>query len=180
MIKSKMFIRFIISNALALAITTVLQSPTKTQQITQNQPFPKITGYFSMLHPIGSWDKKGFHDNFSDTYTLVFPFGINILKSDKFGISFEIAPNLRTEHHISKVSSVLFHPGALFRFKHGFTFIGRMAFETNGRYGLTPVFNQVIKKGKDAGLYLAIPFPLRFGNDQPASVATGIQVGVSF
>ena len=150
------------------------------QQPEQTHTYPRVTGYFSILHPIGTWNKDGFHDNFSDVYTLVFPFGMNILKSDKFGISFEIAPAIRTEHNISKVSSVLFHPGAMFRFKHGFTFIGRAAFETNGRYGFTPVFNQVIKKGKDASLYLALPIPVRFGNDQPASLTTGLQVGVSF
>lgn len=105
---------------------------------------------------------------------------MNILKSDKFGVSFEIAPAIRTEHNISKVSSVLFHPGAMFRFKHGFTFIGRAAFETNGRFGFTPVFNQVIKKGKDASFYLALPLPVRFGNDLPTSVSTGLQFGVAF
>jgi hypothetical protein len=74
----------------------------------------------------------------------------------------------------------LFHPGAMFRFKHGFTFIGRMAFETNGRFGVTPVFSQVIKKGKDASLFVSVPFPVRFGNDVPASVGTGLQLGISF
>ncbi|WP_129716048.1 hypothetical protein [Pedobacter sp. SYP-B3415] len=132
------------------------------------------------MNPIGTWNKDGFHDNFSEVYTIIFPFGMNILKSDKFGISFEVAPVIRTEHYIPKVSFVLFHPGAMFRFKHGFTFIGRIAFETNGRFGFTPVFNQVIKKGKDASLFLSAPFPVRFGNNQPASLTTGLQIGVSF
>jgi hypothetical protein len=68
----------------------------------------------------------------------------------------------------------------MFRFKHGFTFIGRVAFETAGRFGVTPVFNQVIKKGKDASLFLSVPIPIRFGNSAPMSVTTGLQVGVSF
>jgi hypothetical protein len=142
--------------------------------------YPRVTGYFSVVNPIGSWTEHGFTSNFSDAYTIAFPFGLNLLKSDKFGISFEVAPAIRTENHISKVSSVLFHPGAMFRFKHGFTFIGRMAFETNGRFGVTPVFNQVIKKGKDAALFLSIPVPVRFGNNQSGSVGTGLQLGVSF
>ncbi|KQM76301.1 hypothetical protein ASE74_19825 [Pedobacter sp. Leaf216] len=171
---------FLISNTLILLFTITLNLSIKAQQTAQTSIYPKVTGYFSLLHPIGSLDKNGFHDNFSNVYTLAFPFGINILKSDKFGVSFEIAPNIRTEHNISKVSSVLFHPGAMFRFKHGFTFIGRVAFETNGRYGFTPVFNQVIKKGKNVNLYAALPFPVRFGNDQAASLSTGLQLGVSF
>jgi hypothetical protein len=163
-----------------LLFTSVSIYSAKAQQTESAHTYPRVTGYFSVLHPIGTWNKDGFHDNFSDVYTIVFPLGMNIIKSDKFGISFEIAPAIRTEHNISKVSSLLFHPGAMFRFKHGFTFIGRAAFETNGRYGFTPVFNQVIKKGKDASLYLALPIPVRFGNDQPASLTTGLQVGVSF
>ncbi len=57
---------------------------------------------------------------------LGFPFGMNILKSDKFGVSFEVAPLICTENNISRVSSILFHPEAMFKFQHGFTFIGRM------------------------------------------------------
>ncbi|ARS42967.1 hypothetical protein CA265_11480 [Sphingobacteriaceae bacterium GW460-11-11-14-LB5] len=166
--------------AFSLVFAATLSLPATAQQTVQSPVYPKVTGYFSLLHPIGSWDKNGFHDNFSEVYTLAFPFGINILKNDKFGISFEIAPSIRTEQHISKVSSVLFHPGAMFRFKHGFTFIGRVAFETSGRYGFTPVLNQVIKKGKNASVYLAIPFPVRFGNNLPAALSTGLQLGLGF
>lgn len=146
----------------------------------QNTIYPRTTGYFSVFNPVGTLNKNGFTSNFANVYTVVFPFGINLLKSDRFGISFEIAPAIRTENHISKVSSVNFHPGALFRFKHGFTFVSRLAFETSGRFGFTPIFNQVIKKGKDASLFLSVPFPVRFGNNTPASVTTGLQVGVLF
>jgi len=151
-----------------------------TVSAQQPQSYPKVTGYFAILNPIGSWNKNGFTDNFSGVYTIGFPFGINILKSDRFGVSFEVVPSVRTEHGISKVNSVLFHPGAMFRFKHGFTFIGRAAFETSGRFGFTPVFNQVLLKGKSVNLYAAVPIPVRFGNDQPASLGAGIQIGVGF
>ncbi len=152
----------------------------KTATAQQTPAYPRVTGYFSVVNPIGSLNKDGFHSNFSEVYTIGFPFGLNILKSDRFGVSFEVAPFIRTENNISKVSSVLFHPGAMFRFKNGFNIIGRMAFETNGRFGLTPVFNKVVKKGKDASLFISVPFPMRFGNDQPASVGTAVQLGVSF
>nr|WP_294943807.1 hypothetical protein [uncultured Mucilaginibacter sp.] len=146
----------------------------------QAPAYPRVAGYFSVLNPIGSWNKDGFTSNFSGAYTIAFPFGVNILKSDQFGISFEIAPAIRTEKNVSKVNSVLFHPGAMFRFQHGFTFIGRVAFETSGRFGFTPVFNQRIIKGKDASMFLSLPIPVRFGNGVPASISIGLQVGVSF
>ena len=156
-----------------LLLLTIFIFSMKTSYAQQSPSYPRVTGYFSILHPLGTWNKDGFHGNFGDVYNVAFPFGVNILKSDKFGISFEMAPAIRTEKNIAKVNSVLFHPGAMFRFRHGFTFIGRMAFETNGRFGVTPVFNQVIKKGKDASFFVSVPFPVRFGNDQPTSVGTG-------
>ena len=151
-----------------------------TVNAQQPQTYPRITGYFAVLQPIGSLNKYGFTDSFSGIHVIGFPFGMNILKSDSFGVSFEVVPSIRTEHGISKVNSVLFHPGAMFRFKHGFTFIGRAAFETSGRFGLTPVVNQVLVKGKHTNMYVALPFSIRFGNDQPASIGTGVQVGVGF
>ena len=163
-----------------LLLLTIFIFSMKTSYAQQRASYPRVTGYFSILHPLGTWNKDGFHGNFGNVYIVAFPFGVNILKSDKFGISFEMAPHIRTEKNIAKVNSVLFHPGAMFRFKHGFTFIGRMAFETNGRFGVTPVFNQVIKKGKDASFFVSVPVPVRFGNDLPASVTTGLQLGISF
>ena len=112
----------------------------------QAPAYPKVTGFFAVVHPIGAFSGGSFHSNLSGVHTVGFPFGVNILKSETFGISFEFVPYIRTENHVSKVNSVLFHPGAVFRFKHGFNLIGRLAFETNGRYGFTPVVNQVIIK----------------------------------
>jgi len=174
------YILFLYRIAILFLILSFLVISARAQQTEKAHTYPRMTGYFSIFNPIGTWNKDGFRNNFSNVYTIVFPFGMNILKSDTFGISFEVAPAIRSENNISKVSSILFHPGAMFRFEHGFTFIGRMAFESNGRFGLTPVFNQIIKKGKNSNLFLSVPFPLRFGNDLPTSLTTGLQVGVSF
>ncbi|MEI9958502.1 MAG: hypothetical protein WDM90_19850 [Ferruginibacter sp.] len=122
-----------------------------------------------MVHPIVTIDKKGSTFNFSNSYTVGFPVGINILKSDKIGFSFEITPYIKAQHDSNKVSNILFHPGIMFRFKHNFTFIGRLAFETSGRYGVTPVFNKVIIKRDNAKYFIAVPVPLRFGNNKPVS-----------
>jgi hypothetical protein len=163
-----------------LYISLLLLAIFKLSFAQQPATYPRVTGYFSIVQPLTTLSNGSFTSNFGNVYMIGFPFGINILKSDSFGVSFEVAPTVRTEKNISKVSTVLFHPGAMFRFKHGFTFIGRMAFETSGRYGVTPVFNQVIKKGKDASLFISVPFPVRFGNGQPTSIGSGLQLGVSF
>jgi hypothetical protein len=153
--------------------------------LAQRQPvspltFPQIKGYFAILHPIVNFDKNGSHYNFSKGYTVGFPIGINILKSAKKGFSFEFVPAIHSENGSDKVSSVLIHPGLMFRYANGFTFIQRLAFETNGRYGFTPVFNKVFLQRQNISYYVAVPIPVRFGNDKPPSVGGGIQFGISF
>ena len=137
-------------------------------------------GYASFIHPIVTFDKNGSTFNFSNSYTVGFPIGINILKSDKIGFSFEITPFIKAQHDSSKVSSILFHPGVMFRFKHGFTIIGRLAFETAGRYGFTPVFNKVLIRAKNVNYFVAMGIPVRMGNEKPISVGVALQLGVSF
>ena len=142
--------------------------------------YPKITGYFSVMHPIVTISSEETAVNFRDYYSVNFPTGINIWKSAKIGFSFEIAPSVRTEDGISKVNSVLFHPGVLVALGHGYTFAGRAAFESSGRYGLTPVINKTIIKSDNCSYFAAIPLPVRFGNNHPASFTIGFQFGIAF
>ena len=142
--------------------------------------YPKITGYFSVMHPIVTFSSEETAVNFRDYYLVNFPTGINIWKSAKIGFSFEIAPSIKTEDGISKVNSVLFHPGVLVALGKGFTFAGRAAFETSGRFGVTPVFTKTVIKNESSSFYVSLPFPIRFGNDHPATFTSGIQLGIAF
>jgi hypothetical protein len=158
-----------------------------TENITFSQAvapatYPQIKGYASIVHPIVTIGKNRGTFNFDNSYTVGFPFGINLLKSDKIGFSFELTPIIKVEGGTDKVSSLLFHPGVIFRFHNGFNFIQRLAFETNGRYGLTPVFNKILTKNQNASVkyFMAAPIPVRFGNDKPASVSIGLQFGINF
>lgn len=78
------------------------------------------------------------------------------------------------------MSNLLIHPGVVVALGKGFTFAGRAAFETSGRYGITPVLNKVVKKNKNSNYYVAVPLPLRVGNNRPASFTLGFQFGLSF
>jgi hypothetical protein len=75
---------------------------------------------------------------------------------------------------------LLIHPGVLWALGRGFTFAGRAAFETSGRYGFTPVLNKVIVKNKNSSYFIAVPLPVRFGNNHPANATIGVQFGISF
>jgi hypothetical protein len=166
-----------IKHAILLALLTITTSVfSQTTTIT----YPKITGYFSVMHPIFTVSSEETTVNFRDYYSVNFPFGINIWKSPKIGFSLEIAPSIKTDDGISKVNSVLFHPGVLVALGKGFTFAGRLAFETSGRFGVTPVITKTVIKGANSSFYISLPFPIRFGNDHPASFTSGIQLGIAF
>jgi len=150
-----------------------------TAVFSQNT-YPKITGYFGILHPIVTFSGDETNVNFRDYYAIGFPTGINIWKSSKIGFSFEVVPNIKVEDGISKMNNFLFHPGVLVALGNGFTFAGRAAFETSGRYGFTPVFNKTVVKSDNCSYFVAIPLPVRFGNDHPASFAVAFQFGIAF
>lgn len=142
--------------------------------------YPKITGYFGILHPIVTVSEDQTAVNFRDYYAVGFPTGINIWKNEKIGFSFEVVPNIKDDQGTDKVTNLLFHPGILVALGNGFTFAGRAAFESSGRYGFTPVINKTIIKSANCSYFAAIPLPVRFGNDHPASFTAGFQFGIAF
>ena len=147
---------------------------------TTTVTYPRITGYVGIMHPIVTFGNDGAHTNFDGAYVGGLPTGINIWKSPKIGFSLEFVPFIRVADGTGKMNNLLFHPGVLVSLGHGFTLANRVAFETSGRYGVTPVLNKVIKKSKDCNYYVAIPVPARFGNDQPSTVGVGFQFGIAF
>lgn len=159
-----------------LAIFLLLFSSAKAQQT-----YPKIAGYVGILHPLVTFSKGDKpHYNFDGSYFGGLPTGINIWKSAKIGFSAEFVPTIRADSTGSKMSNFLFHPGILVALGKGWTFAGRAAFETSGRYGFTPVLNKIVKKNKNSGYFIAIPLPVRFGNDHGASFTIGFQFGIVF
>jgi hypothetical protein len=170
---------------LATLLTSILnvsfaQTVTPPIPPAAHAPTSRIAGYIGLVHPIVTFTKDDSHFNFDGSYTVGMPLGINIWKTQKNGFSLEIVPFIKAENGISKVNNLLIHPGFLAVLGKGYTFVGRVAFETSGRYGITPVFNKVIKKNKYTNYYVAVPLPLRFGNDRSTSFTAAFQFGVGF
>ena len=158
--------------------TTTVQGVTKTQAVTT---YPKVVGYVSFIIPFVTFTNSTTTPNFSEhTTNIGFPIGVNVLYSAKFGFSYEFTPNIQFAGGTSKMNSLLFDPGTMFRFEHGFTIISRLAFQTNGRYGFTPVFNQIYARTKDVNYFVAVSFPARFGNNETASLGINLQIGFIF
>lgn len=141
---------------------------------------PEIKFYFSVVHPTASFSEDGTDYNFDGQYTVGFPIGINYILSDKIAFSIEFVPSITSQDSSSGVDGLLFHPGLIYRNIAGFNFLTRLAFNTNGRYGFTLVASRPILKREKVTYFLATPFPIRFGDDSPASLTVGLQFGVSF
>jgi hypothetical protein len=142
--------------------------------------YPKVTGYISVVHPIITAYENETTYNFKNDYTIGFPIGVNILKSDKLGFSFEITPFIKSVNGNASMSNLLFHPGVILRFPKGFSINNRMAFETSGRFGYTAVFSKVIARTPMHNFFVAMPVPFRFGGNKSFSVGAGLQVGITF
>jgi hypothetical protein len=165
-------------NSVSAQITTI---PVLTAPVPS--VYPKSVGYFSFILPIVVINKSettNDFSNFNNGFAIGFPVGENILYSDKFGFSYEFTPTIKSIAGNTKVSNLLFDPGPMFRFKHGFTFIPRLAFETSGRYGFTPVFNQVMIRSKFVNCFVAASLPVRFGASELPTIGGNLQFGITF
>jgi hypothetical protein len=153
---------------------------------TQNySSYPYVKGYLSFIIPWVTVNKNETTTEFENATTIGFPVGLNVYYGKKFGLSYEITPLVQWQKpagkpSTSKTSNLVFDPGPIFRFPNGFNIIPRLAFETQGRYGFTPVFNKVYARTSDVDYWFSVSFPARFGNNQPASVGLNLQIGFTF
>jgi len=161
------------------------QSGLQLPSTSPSPTYPQTKSYLSFIIPWVTFQGKTVTPEFKTATTIGFPFGILVLYSATFGFSFEITPSIMYEHQTakspaSKTSNVLFDPGPMFRFKHGWTFIPRLAFETGGRYGVTPVLNKIVARTKALNYFVAVSTPMRAGNSAPTSIGANLQIGFIF
>jgi hypothetical protein len=142
--------------------------------------YPRVVGYLSFILPLETFSSGSFTPDFNGTTKIGFPVGINVLYSDKFGFSYEITPTVKVAPGTNGVSNILFDPGTMFRFEHGFTIITRLAFQTDGKYGFTPVFNQIYARTKYVNYFVAGSVPVRFGGGEASSIGLSLQIGFIF
>jgi hypothetical protein len=167
--------------SLPLMILCTVNAYSQTQQTVPT--YPKVVGYLSFILPLVTINEKTTTNDFSGgwgEFAVGFPVGVNVLYSQHFGFSYEIIPTIQAGGGTTKTSKILFDPGPMFRFSHGFTFIPRLAFETTGRYGFTPVFNEIYARTRFANYFVALSLPARFGNDQLPSIGLNLQLGIIF
>jgi len=149
------------------------------------ETYPRVKTYVSFIIPWVTINKNTTTYEFQNATTIGFPVGVNVYFRKRFGFSYEITPSVAWSQPAgkagtSKTSNLLIDPGPIFRLDHGFNIIPRLAFETQGRYGFTPVFNKVYCRTPDVDYWFSVSFPARFGNNQPASIGASLQIGFTF
>jgi len=160
---------------------SIVYSGSLYKKVAAKPQYPRAVGYLSFILPIETLQGGNFTPNFDHhTSSIGFPVGVNVLYSDRFGFSYELTPTIKASGGSSKVSNLLIDPGTMFRFDHGFTIITRLAFETEGRYGFTPVFNQIYARTKAVNYFVALSLPNRFGDAQAYSIGLNLQIGFIF
>jgi hypothetical protein len=168
---------------LVIAVSTAAFAQTDMPVTTAPKTiYPKSVGYFSFILPVVTINQSqttNDFSNFNNGFAIGFPVGINVLYSDKFGFSYEFTPTIKSTNGETKTSNLLFDPGPMFRFKHGVTLITRLAFETSGRYGFTPVLNKVIMRSKFCNLFAAVSMPVRFGATELPTIGGNFQFGIT-
>ena len=147
---------------------------------SKHNSYPELKGYVGLVHPLYTISSEGNQPNFRDYYVVGNPWGINIWKGPKFGITFEFTPFIRVDRKSHRVANVLFHPGVMYRLGKEFTLIGRLAYETSGRYGFTSIISKVVKRSKSHTVFVALLLPTRFGNGHAGNVTAAFQFGVGF
>jgi len=161
------------------------QSELQLPATSPSPTYPTTKAYLSFIIPWVTFQGNTATPEFKKATTIGFPVGVLVLYSETFGFSFEITPSIMYQHQTaksptSKTSNVLFDPGPMFRFKHGWTFIPRLAFETGGRYGVTPVINKIVARTKALNYFVAVSTPMRAGNTEPTSIGANLQIGFIF
>jgi hypothetical protein len=172
----------------AQSVQTVPASQVTIQRAAQapsGQAYPYSKGYMSFIIPWVTINKNTTTTEFQSATTIGFPVGLNVYYSPSFGFSYEITPSVQWQTPTgkagtSKTSNLLFDPGPMFRFQHGFNIITRLAFETQGRYGFTPVFNKVYARTQAMDYWFSLSLPARFGNNEPSSLGLNLQIGFTF
>ncbi|WP_299315092.1 hypothetical protein [uncultured Aquimarina sp.] len=143
-----------------------------------------IGGHFGFVQPIVTIQDGEVSDGF-DPYTIGFPIGVTIRKSEKFAFDVELVPFISSNKNaggdnVSSVSELLIHPGLLWGIGNKLTFGNRIAYETrSGRYGITPLLNRGFLIGK-TNVFAELVLPVRVGNDQEISFTAALHFGIGF
>ncbi|GCD78742.1 hypothetical protein JCM31826_22240 [Thermaurantimonas aggregans] len=149
-------------------------------------PNPKVGAYFSVVTHLKDYDLHKRNVELLPLHSVGFPVGVNFWIAKNFAFSIEFVPSVRLNEHVDQVNNsitttgLLFHPGFTYTFSDHYGFSARIAFESNGQVGFTPVIGRTFYHLKNSNFSVSIPFPFRFGGNLPTTLSVGLQLGWGF
>ena len=141
-----------------------------------------IGGHFGVLFPLVT-HADGTTTNISDDFTVGFPVGITVRKSQTFAFDLEFVPSVQNE---PLDVDLTVHPGVLWGFADKWNAGIRVAFDVNRpSWGFTPLVNYAFADvGGGSSLFAELVVPLRFQEDlfgdNITSIGLGVHVGIGF
>jgi len=135
----------------------------------------RLGGHIGVVLPLFTHG-NGTTTTLTDDFTIGFPVGITVRKSDTFAFDLELVPSLQNDPlHVD----LTVHPGFVVGVGDGWGVGLRAAFDVNRpSWGFTPIVNHgLLKVLNGETLFGELVVPIRF-QDAGAGVFTSIGVGV--
>ena len=160
-----------------VALAATLVGPAIPHAFAQNT----LGGHFGFVLPLVT-HANGTTTTISDNFTIGFPTGITVRKSQSFAFDLELVPAVQNDPlHVD----LTVHPGVVFGLANGWGAGARLAFDVNkASWGFTPILNHgLLKVGSGGTLFGELVLPIRFQDDGRhtfTSVGFGVHIGVGF
>ncbi|WMJ74698.1 hypothetical protein RCC89_16210 [Cytophagaceae bacterium ABcell3] len=135
---------------------------------------PRVGGYLGVVTSMFETTFEAPDSRILPLRSIGIPFGVNFWLHEKLAFSIEFVPILSIQAENFRTEGLLVHPGLIWNLSEKTSFSGRVAFESNGQFGFTPIIARSLYTGKYSSYSIAIPVPVRFGNQMPANMAVGL------
>jgi hypothetical protein len=169
------FARFLFAVA---AAATLLTGPAASVASAQDT----LGGHIGFVLPLVT-RANGVTTTIADDFTIGFPMGITVRRSQNFAFDLEIVPSVQNDPlHVG----LTVHPGIVGGLGGGWGAGVRLAFDVNqASWGFTPIVNHgLLQVGRGASLFAELVLPIRFQEDAAGnsftSFGVGVHVGVGF
>ena len=160
--------RYVVLGAIALCVGTSAAS-------AQN----RLGGHFGAVFPLVT-HVNGETVNIGDDFSIGFPMGITVRKSDAWAFDLELVPTLDPNEDSPIAVPLTIHPGVLRSFGGSWTGGLRMAFDIGGAsWGFTPLLNRGFNAGGQA-VFIEFVVPIRFQDDDIGDTHTAVTFGIHF
>jgi hypothetical protein len=171
----KQFVRLLFANA---AVAMLLTGPAASAASAQDT----LGGHIGVVLPLVT-RANGATTTIADDFTIGFPMGITVRRSQDFAFDLEIVPAVQNDPlHVG----LTIHPGIVGGLGGGWGAGVRLAFDVNqASWGFTPIVNHgLLQVGHGAALFAELVLPIRFQEDAAGksftSFGVGVHIGVGF